>query len=93
MLPVLIQTVKQLVPQVILEHLRDLLDVLLRYRTGWLETLKVVEQVGVLKQQLLEVDLGLLDDVTLVVVVDQLTVVLGQGLEALAAHEQDSHLG
>lgn len=46
-----------------------------------------------LEQQFEEIVLGAVNDLLLVVVVDLLAVVLGQRLEAFAAHKQDAHLG
>lgn len=91
--PVLVQAVQQFIPQVVFEYLGYLLDILLRYRARRLDALEVVEEVGVFEEQLLEVDLGLFDNVPLVVVVDQLAVVLGERLETLAAHEEHSNFG
>uniref|UniRef100_A0A182UY41 Uncharacterized protein n=1 Tax=Anopheles merus TaxID=30066 RepID=A0A182UY41_ANOME len=92
-LPVLVEPVEQLVPQVLLQHVRYLLDVVLRDRTGRFDVFEVIEQIGMLHQQLLEVVLSGLDQLPLVVVVDLLAVVLGQRFEALAPHKQDAHLG
>uniref|UniRef100_A0A182XS87 Secreted protein n=1 Tax=Anopheles quadriannulatus TaxID=34691 RepID=A0A182XS87_ANOQN len=92
-LPVLVEPVEQLVPQVLLQHVRYFLDVVLRDRTGRFDVFEVIEQIGMLHQQLLEVVLSGLDQLALVVVVDLLAVVLGQRFEALAPHKQDAHLG
>lgn len=46
-----------------------------------------------LKQKLLEIVLGSVDDFLLMIVVDLLAIVFGQRLEAFATHEQDTNFG
>lgn len=88
-LPILFQPVQQLIPQILLQYIGDLLDVVLRNCPRWFNVLEVIEQVSMLHQQLLEVPLGRLNQLSLVVVVDLLAVMLRQSFEAFATHKED----
>lgn len=106
-LPIGVHPVEGLVAAVLRQAVRDVQDVVLGDRAGRGRP-ELVEQVGLLQQQLLEGALAPLDQVLqeenemcgierrernlLVKLIYLVKLVLWQGLKALAAHEEDAHL-
>lgn len=91
--PVLVQAVEHFVADIFLQDVSDLFDIVLGDGARRFDALEMVEEVGMLEQQLLEVMLGPIDNFLLVIIVDLLAIVFGQCLEAFATHEQDTHFG
>lgn len=83
---------KEKLPNVLLQDVSNFFDVLLGDCARRFETLEMIEKVGVLQQQFLEIMFGLVDDFLLMIVVDLLTIVFRQRFEAFATHKQDTHL-
>lgn len=90
-LPVCIESVQSLEPAVLGERVGDLHDVVLGHGARGARA-KLIEEVRLLQQQLLEVLLAPGDDILLVQVVNLLPLQLGQRLPAGTAHEQHPHL-